>query len=67
MGYTEVQDRDQMQFISLEDMVEPDSMVRVIDRYIEVSPLENMGFEWAGGKTTGRPAYPMEGLAKLYV
>lgn len=67
MGYAEVQDRGQMQYITLEDMVEPDSIARVIDRYIDICPLEDMGFQWAGGKTTGRPAYPMNGLAKLYV
>lgn len=59
--------RYQNQIISYDEMVEKTSIVRIIDRFIEVVDLKELEFLWAGDKAIGRPAYPMEGLAKLYV
>jgi transposase len=42
-------------------------MVRVIDRYIEVTDLSRLGFQKMEPAQTGRPSYPPEALAKLYV
>jgi len=42
-------------------------MVRVIDRFVEVTDLEKLGFEKTKPAPTGRPAYAPKALAKLYV
>lgn len=59
--------RRQPMFLSLEEVVAEDSLVRVIDRLIEVCDLEQMNFIAAGMETTGRPAYGAEALSRLYV
>jgi len=67
VGYIEGTDRGQSTYWSFEDMVAEDSMVRVIDRYIEYCDLEKMGFTRVTPADTGRPGYPPGPLAKLYV
>jgi transposase len=67
MGYAEAHGRSQIQFFALDHMVEDERIVRVIDRYIDMCQLKEMRFGWAGEKTTGRPAYHIGALAKLYV
>jgi transposase len=48
-------------------MVDETSTVRIIDRFVDVTRVEVMGFTWAGDKETGRPAYPAYAFVKLYV
>ena len=67
MGYIEGRNRGQMTFWALEDLVEAESMVRVIDRYIEMLDLSKLGFTRTKPAETGRPGYPAGMLAKLYV
>ena len=59
--------RYQGQIISYDEMVDETSISRVIDKFIVVSEPEKSGFVWAGDKETGRPAYPLDALVKLYV
>lgn len=59
--------RYQGQIISYDEMVDDTSIARVIDKFVTVTEPEKSGFVWAGNKETGRPAYPLEALAKLYV
>jgi len=59
--------RKQCAYWSLEDMVAEKSMVRVIDRFIDSCDLEQLGFTRTKPAETGRPGYPPEPLAKLYV
>lgn len=58
MGYIEGSDRAQSTLWSLEDMVDPESMARVIDRYIEVLNLGQLGFTRTVPAEAGRPCYP---------
>ena len=66
-GYKSGTDRTQIGLYSLEDMVSEKAMVRVIDRFIEITDLQKLGFENTSPSHTGRPAYPPKALAKLYV
>jgi len=50
--------------IALEDMVDAKAMVRVIDRFVEVTDLEKLGFEKTKPALTGRPAYAPKAFAK---
>jgi len=52
---------------SLEDKVSSISMARVIDRFIEVTDTEKIGFTKSRPAKTGRPAYPPKAMCKLYV
>ena len=67
MGYVEGVNRDQSMIFSLDDMVATDSMVRVIDRFIEVSDFTKLGFTKTKPSDTGRPPYSPKIPAKLYV
>ena len=66
-GYKTGIDRKQIGMYSLEDMVGDKSMVRVIDRFIDIQNLETLGFTKARPSPTGRPGYPPCALCKLYV
>jgi len=59
--------REQCACWSFEDMVAEKSMVRVIDRFIDCNDLEQLGFTRTKPAETGRPCYPPDALAKLYV
>ena len=67
MGRIEGTDRDQLQLMSYESFIGEEDIVRVIDRFVEVCDLEKMGFHKMKPAQTGRPSYPPEALAKLYV
>ncbi len=58
-------DRNQTQILSYDDMVDETSVVRIIDRFVDVTNINDLGFTWAGGKDIGRPAYPVSVLVKL--
>jgi transposase len=67
MIFIEGTDREQVIFTSLEGQVSPDSIVRIIDRFIEGCDLGKMGFTRAEPRETGRHGYSASMLAKLYV
>jgi transposase len=67
MGYIEGTSRNQSAYWSMEDMVAEDSMVRIIDRFIDIQDLKALGFTRTQPAYTGRPGYAPEPLAKLYV
>jgi transposase len=60
-------DRNQTGFWSLDELVGEESMVRVIDRFIDVTDLSALGFLHMEPAATGRPRYATPALAKLYV
>ena len=66
-GYKVGTDRNQLMMCSFEDMVAPEAMVRVIDRFIEVTDLQKLGFTKCQPAETGRPAYPPKAMCKLHV
>ena len=67
MGYIQGTNRAQLTYWSLEDLVAPESMVRVIDRFIDVCDIEQLGFTRTKPADTGRPGYESKPLVKLYV
>ncbi len=67
MRYKEGICREQISFLALEDMVDPESLVRIIDRFIELVDLKELGFNRTTPAATGRLAYSPQALAKLYV
>lgn len=60
-------DRNQLQFLSLEQLVAEDSWARVIDLFVDVLPLKELGFKHAELKKEGRPPYDPSTLLKLYL
>lgn len=53
---------------SIEEYVDAENPVRAIDAYVESLDLEKLGFEnKQGEESRGQPAYPPEGLLKLYL
>jgi len=67
MGHIEGTGREQTTFWTLEDMVGDESMVRVIDRFVDVLDLEQLGFGRTKPKDTGRPGYSAGVLVRLFV
>jgi transposase len=57
------QDRNQYQFSCLDDRVSEGSIVRIIDKIVEILIPEPDRVE----HRVGRPEYPMEALLKLYI
>ena len=45
MPYKEAQDRNQMMMCSLDSMVDPESIARVIDRFVDGLDLRDMGLK----------------------
>ena len=67
MPYIEAQDRNQMMMCSLDSMVDPESIVRIIDKFVDGLNLESMGFKKAEAAVEGRPSYDPRCLLKLYL
>lgn len=67
MGYKQGIDRNQQTYWALEDMIKEESMVRVIDRFIETSDLRELGFTKTQAAETGRPGYAAVAMLKLYL
>jgi len=60
------QDRNQFQMLSLESIVPQNSMVRLIDSYVDTLDVEGLGFKVKGKIKNGAPAYHCKDLLKLY-
>ena len=67
MGYIEGTGRDQNVIWSLEELVAEESMVRVIDKFIDLQDLEKLGFTRTTPAETGRRGYSPSSLCKLYL
>lgn len=52
---------------ALEDGIAPDSMVRLIDAFIDLLDVSQLGFQYAQPAKTGRPPYDPKDLLKLYL
>jgi transposase len=53
--------------LSLEQMVEPEAMVRIIDAFIDMLDLKQFGFNYFSLNKEGRPPYHPATLIKLYL
>lgn len=60
-------DRHQMQFLSLEELVEVDSVVRVIDLFCSCIDYDKLGFIVKGKSHEGKPAFEASTLTAIYV
>jgi len=60
-------DRNQMQFLSLEEIVSEDSWARVIDLFVDMLPLKELGFKHTSLQKEGRPPYNPSLLLRLYM
>jgi transposase len=56
-----------MRMVSLEDMVDKDSVARIIDKFVDVTDLAALGFKTMPHDGKGRPAYSPFHLTKLYL
>lgn len=66
MQHIQGEERNQLQMLCLEQMVEADSFVRVIDFFVDTIDLASFGFKHVTLKEEGRPPYPPGDLLKLY-
>ena len=66
MKSTEKINRNQFMMTSLDDMITPDSNVRVIDAYVQSLDVETLGYRVYTNKV-GRPAYNPKDLIGLYL
>ena len=67
MPYIPQQNRDQIMMCSLDSLVAPDSIVRVIDAFIASLDLVTLGFTKSTAASEGRPAYDPRILLGLYI
>jgi len=56
-----------MTMLSLDQVIESDSFVRIIDLLVEVMPLDELGFEHTELKTEGAPPFHPKDLFKLWM
>lgn len=59
-------DRHQMTFSTLECLVDQESVVRVVDVFVDFAEEDKLGFK-ADRQITGRPSYPVRTFIGLYI
>lgn len=59
--------RNQLQMLSLNELISEDHVVRLIEAFVDYLDLDEMGFVEKGKIKDGRPAYRREMLLKLYL
>jgi transposase len=69
MGYIQGEGRNQGTLfpVVLEDFVPADHVCRMIDAFVEMLVMSELGFERAQAAETGRPGYDPRDLLKLYL
>jgi transposase len=69
MGYIQGEGRNQGSLfpVMLDDFVPADHLCRVIDAFVGILPMSEVGFERAEAAETGRPGYDPRDLLKLYL
>ena len=60
-------DRSQLQFFALEQLVDSESLVRVVDLFCQCIDYENLGFIIKGKSHEGKPAYETSTLTGIYI
>ena len=65
MPYVKTFDRDQFMMCSWDSLVDPESIARLIDAFVE--SLDLSIYEIKEASSEGRPAYDPKGLLKLYI
>jgi len=67
MFHIQGNNRNQIKMISLEQMVESESMVRIIDVFVDMLDLKQFDFNYFTLNKEGRPPYHPATLIKLYL
>ena len=67
MDYIVGENRNQIQMIALEQLVAPDSWARVIDLFVDILPIDELGFKHVKLQSEGRPSYNPVTLLELYL
>lgn len=69
MRYIQGENRSQTALfpVSMDELIPDDHLVRVIDAYVALLDFEQLGFDKARPKSTGRPSYDPADLLKLYL
>lgn len=57
MHHIQGHNRNQIKMISLEQMVEKESLVRIIDAFVDMLDLEQFGFNYYQLNKEGRPLF----------
>lgn len=60
-------DRNQIMLTSYNDLVDEESMARVIDYFVDSLDLSKLGFKNTAPSKEGRPSYPPGNMLKLYL
>lgn len=66
MDYIQGFDRDQLVMMDFESAVGPDSWARIVDMFVDILPLDELGFKDVLN-SEGRPPYSSSDLLKLYL
>ncbi len=67
MVHIQGNNRNQIRMLSLEQMVEAESMVRIIDAFIDMLDMEKFDFNYFKLNKEGRPPYHPSTMMKLYL
>ena len=59
--------RHQIEFTSLEDLIESDNTVRFVDAFVDKLELNKLGFTLNTLKKVGRPYYQSNLFLKIYI
>jgi len=66
MNFIQGFDRNQLQMISFDEFVKLDSWARIVDLFVEILPLNNLGFQEIPAEE-GRPPFDPSDMLKLYL
>ena len=67
MNHIQGENRHQLKIISLEQMVDPKGMVRIIDAFVDMLNLEQFGFTYFQLNKEGRPPFHPATMMKIYL
>ena len=69
MPYIQGENRNQIILFpeSIDDYISEDSVVRIIDEYVEQLDVKELGFKFAVNPSVGRPPYNPKDMLKLYI
>ncbi len=67
MHHIQGNNRNQLKMISLEQMVDSESLVRIIDAFVDMLNLEQFGFSYFKLNKEGRPPYHPSTMMKIYL
>ncbi len=59
--------RQQYEFVSHEDVIDPNNTVRFVDAFVEKLELDKLGFKLNTVKAEGRPSYQSTLFLKIYI